>query len=140
MGAVSRAMDNPMNQDLVLVEILDNHGRVQLRERIELAADKRSFTIGRAVTADVPLTDPHVAPLHASVHITPEGTIAVTDLNSVNGIVIDGKRYSAAQHPAAVPLPHGGRSGRPVLESPPSQFGRSRALLPLDRGHAAVWH
>ena len=24
-----------------------------------------------------------------------------------HGIVIDGKRYSAAQHPAAVPLPHG---------------------------------
>ena len=81
----------------ILVEVLDSHGRVQSHERLALHDGKRSFTLGRAVHADVTLNDAHTAPLHASVEITPEGKILVSDLNSVNGIVVSGKRYRNAQ-------------------------------------------
>jgi len=78
--------------DSVLIETLDSHGRVQMRERVALGDDQRTFTLGRAVGADVTLDDPHVAALHASVEVTAEGKLLVTDLDSVNGVVIAGKR------------------------------------------------
>jgi pSer/pThr/pTyr-binding forkhead associated (FHA) protein len=82
-----------MSFDSVLIEILDSHGRVQTRERIALSGEQRTFTIGRSVTADVTLDDAHAAALHASVEITPQGTILVSDLGSVNGVVVAGKRH-----------------------------------------------
>ncbi len=77
----------------VLVEILDSHGRAQLRERIALTDEKHSFTIGRSVDADVTLDDAHTAALHANVTLTPEGKLLASDLGSVNGIVVSGKRH-----------------------------------------------
>ena len=82
-----------MSFDSVLIEILDSHGRVQTHERVALTSEKRTFTIGRSVTADVTLDDVHAAALHASVEITPQGKILVSDLGSVNGIVVAGKRH-----------------------------------------------
>jgi hypothetical protein len=86
-----------MGNDTILVEILDSHGRVHLRERIALGAHKRAFTLGRAVDADVTLDDAHAAALHASVEITPEGRLLASDLNSVNGFIVSGKRHRGAQ-------------------------------------------
>ncbi len=86
-----------MSAETVLVEILGSHGRVQTRERITLTGAQRSFTIGRSVAADVTLDDAHAAALHASVEITPDGKILVTDLGSVNGIAVAGKRHREAQ-------------------------------------------
>ena len=76
----------------VLIEILDSHGRVQSRERIALTDEKRTFTIGRAVHADVTLDDAHAAAMHASVEITADGKVRVSDLGSVNGVIVSGKR------------------------------------------------
>jgi hypothetical protein len=78
---------------IVLIEILDSHGRVQTRERVTLSSDKPAFTIGRSITADVTLDDAHAAALHAAVTLTPEYKILVSDLGSVNGIVVAGKRH-----------------------------------------------
>jgi len=89
-------MNNELNES-VLIEILDSHGRVQMRERIALNAGKRTFTLGRAVAADVTLDDAHAAALHATVEITPEGSMLVSDLNSTNGIIVSGKRHRNAQ-------------------------------------------
>ncbi len=84
--------------DTVLVDILDSHGRVHLRERVVLTHDKRSFTLGRAVNADVTLDDAHAAALHATVEITPEGKLLVSDNDTVNGIVVAGKRHRGARN------------------------------------------
>ncbi len=86
-----------MSAETVLIEILGSHGRVQTRERVPLTAEQRTFTIGRSVAADVTLDDAHAAALHATVEITPDGKILATDLGSVNGIVIAGKRHQQAQ-------------------------------------------
>jgi hypothetical protein len=84
-----------MSVETVLIEILGSHGRVQTHERISLDSERRTFTIGRGVQADVTIDDAHAAALHASVEITPEGNILASDLGSVNGIIVSGKRYAA---------------------------------------------
>lgn len=86
---------------MVLVELIGTHGRVQWRERVKLD-ETGAFTIGRGVGADVTLDDPYAAPLHARVEITPEGNLLATDLGSVNGLVVAGKRVQGAQ---SLPLP-----------------------------------
>jgi hypothetical protein len=83
--------------DAVVVEVLDSHGRVHTRERLSLAADRRSFTVGRSTAADVMLDDAYVAALHVAIEVTPEGLLRATDLGSVNGIVIKAKRHRHAQ-------------------------------------------
>ncbi len=83
--------------ETVLIEILGSHGRVQTHTRVVLTSDTRTFTIGRAAHADVTLDDAYTAALHASIEVTPEGKIRVSDLGSVNGIVISGKRHREAQ-------------------------------------------
>ena len=77
----------------VVVEIVDAHERVIARERITLTPEKRTFSIGRGMQADVIVSDVHVAALHAAIEITPEGKILATDLGTVNGV------SSAGKHP-----------------------------------------
>ena len=87
---------------LAVVEIIDAHERVIARERITLTPEKRTFTIGRGMQADVIVSDVHLAALHASIEITPEGKILATDLGTVNGLTHGGKHYAQnAVHGAA---------------------------------------
>lgn len=76
----------------VVVEILDAHGRVRGRERLALAEEHPRFSIGRGVAATVSIDDPHAAALHAEVEITPAGGVLVSDLGSLNGIVLGERR------------------------------------------------
>jgi hypothetical protein len=87
-----------MSAATVLIEICSVHGRVLARERITLTPDTHAFTIGRSAHADVTVDDPYVAATHASVEITPEGKLLVSDLGSINGIVIAGKRHRGARN------------------------------------------
>lgn len=68
-----------------------------MRERVTLNGEKRTFTIGRSIKADVTVDDEHTAPFHASLEITPDGRIFATDLGTTNGIIVSGKRYHAAR-------------------------------------------
>jgi hypothetical protein len=86
-----------VTQATVLVESLDNHGRVAWRERIVIDEGRRSFTIGRSVEADVALDDEHAAALHAKVEFAADGSLAVSDMGSRNGLVVAGKRVMGAQ-------------------------------------------
>src|SRR5262245_8102032 len=86
-----------MSTERVVVEGLDGQGRVQWRERLMLNGSRRTFTIGRSIDADVTLDDPHAAALHASVEITQDGRVLASDLDSLNGLVISGKRYREAR-------------------------------------------
>lgn len=82
-----------MTTQVFAVEILDSHGRVRSHERIELPEGGRSVTVGRSVQSDIVLDDPHVAALHALIEVNAIGDVHVTDLDSVNGIIIAGKPH-----------------------------------------------
>ena len=93
-----------MSADMILIDILDGHGRVQSRERVTLTPERRTFTIGRSAQADVTIDDAHAAALHASVELTPDGKLLVSDLGSINGVIVADKRHHNAQ---ALALPDG---------------------------------
>ena len=83
--------------DFIIVETLGGHDRVRARERVALTTEKRSITIGRGAQADVILDDPYVAALHASIEVGANGAILATDLGTLNGIVVAGRRHKGAQ-------------------------------------------
>lgn len=83
--------------EAVVVDVLDNHGRVASRQRLVLSDGHRRFTIGRSVDADVMLDDPHVAPIHIEVALSPEGILTATDPGSINGIFVGGERHRHAR-------------------------------------------
>jgi hypothetical protein len=102
-----------MSAEPVVVEALDGHGRVQWRERVALKEGSRAFTIGRSLHADVTLDDPYAAVMHACVEITQDGRLLASDLGSVNGLIVCGKRLPKA---CGVELPDDTlRIGRTVL-------------------------
>ena len=118
----------------VAVEVFDSHDRVHARERLVLADGRTRFTVGRSVAADVMIDDAHAASLHAMVELGVDGQWRVTDLGSVNGVIVNGARQRGATD---LTLPGG------ML-----QIGRTRlrvrseheALVPelLDRGTAGA--
>lgn len=55
------------------------------------------MTIGRSVEADITLNDEHAAPLHASLEITRDGKLLLSDLGSRNGVIIGGQRLHGIQ-------------------------------------------
>ncbi|NNE23767.1 MAG: FHA domain-containing protein [Rhizobiales bacterium] len=87
-----------MTADVVLIECFDEHHRVIVRERLELNNDSRTLTIGRSLHADVILDDEHAAEMHATIEITPDGTILASDLGSLNGLVVERKRHYQAEN------------------------------------------
>ena len=82
-----------MTAQVFVVEVLDSHGRVRAHERFPLPAGGRSLTLGRSVQADIVLDDPHVAALHAMLEVNEIGEVHVSDLESLNGIVIAGNAH-----------------------------------------------
>ncbi|HET7586419.1 MAG TPA: FHA domain-containing protein [Gemmatimonadaceae bacterium] len=66
----------------VVVEVLDERGRVQHR----VALRELPATIGRGYGNDVILDDPYVCPRHARIVRDADGALAVEDAASVNGL------------------------------------------------------
>jgi hypothetical protein len=95
MNNASTPTPKPSTPEYVLIDCLDSRGRVQLRQRFAMSDARRTFTIGRSVNADVTLDDEHSAPLHASIEVAADGRLQVSDLGSVNGIIVGGKRHRA---------------------------------------------
>ncbi|HET9380265.1 MAG TPA: FHA domain-containing protein [Streptomyces sp.] len=50
--------------------------------------------VGRSDDADVPLDDPDVSRLHCAVTVAADGSVAVADLGSTNGTLLDGSRVT----------------------------------------------
>jgi hypothetical protein len=118
--------------EFILVETLGSHGRVQAHDRVPLTEHKRQVTIGRSPHADVILDDAYAAALHVSVEVAPEGGILATDLGSVNGIGVAGRRIKGARQ---LPVPNGLlQIGRTRLRVRPS----NEALSPERPDHAAI--
>lgn len=108
-------MDSLVTDSLVVVEVLDGHGRVAHRHRLQLPASGLPITIGRAISCDVILDDSHVAAHHASLRVDTNGAVHVSDLASVNGITLNGKHA------------HGVSDA--LLEDPELQLGRTRLRI-----------
>jgi len=55
------------------------------------------FRIGRAMANDLVLTDSSVSRFHAELDLRPDGAITVTDLDSLNGVFVGGKRVTQSR-------------------------------------------
>jgi hypothetical protein len=77
---------------VMVVEVLSGHHRVRTRYRFAEVGGEARCTVGRSVACDVVLDDPFVAAVHARISVDAEGRVTVTDLESINGIEIAGRR------------------------------------------------
>jgi hypothetical protein len=78
---------------VMLVEVLDDHGRVHLRARVAGAGG--CCRIGRGLGCDVIVDDPYVAPEHVLLELQQDGRVHVRDLGTRNGTLLDGRAVSA---------------------------------------------
>ena len=76
-------------EPVMLVELLDDHGHVQQRQRMAGAGAR--CRIGRGLACEVILDDPFVAAEHALLTLTADGRVHVQDLATRNGVRIDGQ-------------------------------------------------
>jgi hypothetical protein len=74
-------------EPVMLVEVLDDHGHVQQRQRVIGVGGCR---IGRGLSCDVILDDPFVAAEHALLVLREDGRVHVRDLGTRNGVRVDG--------------------------------------------------
>ena len=57
---------------------------------------RHPIVIGRAVDAQIQITDDSVSRQHARIEQTPDG-VTITDLGSVNGVIVNGAKVSSCQ-------------------------------------------
>jgi pSer/pThr/pTyr-binding forkhead associated (FHA) protein len=81
----------------MVVEVLGAHHRVRARHRIAGTGGETHCTVGRSAACDVVLDDPFVAAVHARISVDAEGTVAVTDLESINGIGVGGQVFHGGE-------------------------------------------
>jgi hypothetical protein len=74
---------------VMLVEVLDDHGHVQQRQRIRGAGGQ--CRIGRSLACDLTLDDGFAAPEHVLLTLKEDGRAHVRDLGSRNGTRLDGQ-------------------------------------------------
>jgi len=77
---------------LAVVDVLDRDGRA----RVTLPVRHWPITVGRAVTCDIVLDDPYVAPQHAAIH-EHEGGLQLTVGETVNGVWLKRRRVAAGE-------------------------------------------
>ncbi|MET0282366.1 MAG: FHA domain-containing protein [Steroidobacteraceae bacterium] len=75
---------------VMLVEVLDVHGQVQLRQRA--AGVGTQLRIGRSIACDVAIDDAFAAPEHVLLVLQQDGRALVRDLGTLNGTRIKGHR------------------------------------------------
>jgi hypothetical protein len=74
---------------MIWIEILSRQREVLTRHPVADGA----ITIGRGYANHIVLDDPHVAPEHLRIERDTEGRLVVTDLGSINGLYLDGRRH-----------------------------------------------
>lgn len=82
-------------EPVMLLEVLDDHGDVVLRQRFIGAGT--SCRIGRSLGCDIPIDDPFSAADHALLTLRDDGRVSVQDLGTRNGIRIDDDRLQARE-------------------------------------------
>jgi len=81
----------------MVVEVLGGHQRVRARHRLAGPAGAGSCTVGRSAACDIVLDDPFVAAIHARITVDVEGAVMVADLDTVNGIEAEGRRWRGGE-------------------------------------------
>jgi len=84
-------------EPVMVVEVLGGHDRVRARHRVAASGPEAHCTVGRSAVCDVVLDDPFVAAVHARIGLDPEGHVTVSDLGSVNGVEIGGRRLHGVE-------------------------------------------
>jgi hypothetical protein len=79
-------------ESLILVDVLDAHGNLLSRQRFSLAPGGAPIVVGRDLASDVIVDDPYVAARHAELLRHEDGSLRITDLSEVNGIILGGER------------------------------------------------
>lgn len=78
---------------VMLIEMLDDHGRVRLRRRIVGVGSQ--CRIGRSLACDMVLDDVYAAAEHTLLTLQADGRVHVQDLDTRNGTRLDGERIAA---------------------------------------------
>jgi len=78
---------------VMLVEVLDVHGHVQIRQRVTGVGGQ--CRIGRSLRCDVTIDDPYLAAEHARLTLQQDGRVLVQDLGTRNGTRVDGHLVDA---------------------------------------------
>ena len=81
----------PGQDRLALIELLDRDGRVGQA----VSVHRWPVTLGRALSNDVVLDDPHVAAHHATLDSFGAGQVMLTVGNSINGVTHAGRLHGA---------------------------------------------
>jgi hypothetical protein len=84
-------------ESLTVIEVLGAHGDVASRHRFAHSVTGRLLSIGRAISCDVVVDDPHVAAEHLTLHCQADGSVTVTDQGSINGLTLNGLRVRGAR-------------------------------------------
>jgi hypothetical protein len=74
-------------EPVMLVEVLDVHGHVQVRQRVTGAGGQ--CRIGRSLRCDVTVDDPYLASEHVRLTLQQDGRVLVQDLHTRNGTRVD---------------------------------------------------
>jgi hypothetical protein len=80
---------------VMLLEVLDDHGDVVLRQRF--TGGQTRCSIGRSLSCDIPIDDPFAAAEHALLTLREDGRVQVQDLGTRNGVRIEGMRIDARE-------------------------------------------
>lgn len=78
---------------VALVDVYDQHGRVQ--QRLRLAGAGSQCCIGRGIDCDIVVDDPYVAGRHALLVLQEDGRLLVRDLGTRNGTQAEGRQLPA---------------------------------------------
>jgi hypothetical protein len=77
----------------MLIEVLDDHRHVLLRQRVSNPGGQ--CRIGRSPACEIALDDPYAAAEHVLLTLKDDGRVHVRDLGSRNGTQLDGQRVDA---------------------------------------------
>ena len=80
-------------EPVALVDVYDQHGRVQ--QRLRLAGAGSQCSIGRGIDCDIVIDDPYAAGRHALLVLQEDGRLLVRDLGTRNGTQVDGRSLHA---------------------------------------------
>jgi hypothetical protein len=76
-------------EPMMLIEVLDAHGRIQSRHRHNSVG--AAAKIGRSVACDIVLDDVYAAAEHTIFTLLEDGRVSITDMGSRNGTRLNGK-------------------------------------------------
>ena len=120
---------------MIYIEILDRRGGVLLRERV----DALPIRIGRALSNDIIVDDPHVSLVHAEVLRDEAGDIVIRDLDSENGLFAGESQSAPRTNSLRVAPGETLRVGRTLLRLRTEDENLPPTLIEPEVGPVVTW-